>query len=48
MSRVTMQFRIPTEIKDRLQAVAHGRNMTAMVMDALLQWLAQEEKALRP
>lgn len=47
MSSTVMHIRMPEELRTRLKAVAQGRNMTAMIVAAVIQWLAQEERALR-
>lgn len=48
MSSTVMHIRMPEELRARLRAVAQGRNMTAMILDAVIQWLAQEERRLKP
>ena len=46
-NRYLMNFRMDSELKQRLLAVAQGRNMAAMIREALIQWLAQEERRMR-
>lgn len=46
-SRNLMNFRMDPEIKQRLLAVSQGRNMAAMIREALIQWLLQEEKRMK-
>ena len=47
MSNTMMHIRMPAELRERLLAVAQGRNMTSMIKEALIQWLAQEERRMR-
>jgi hypothetical protein len=41
-----MNFILPAELLARMAAVAQGRTHSAMVREALIQWVQQEERKL--
>lgn len=40
-------FNMPSELHARLTAVAEGRSLAAMVREAIIQWLREEEARAR-
>lgn len=47
MSSPLTHFRMPPEMRERMQAVSQGRNLSAMIKEAIILWLAQEEKRMK-